>query len=155
MVKIIEAKLTGKGRKIAIVISKFNEFITKRLLDGCLNELYRLGVRKTDITVVWVPGAFEIPVVALKLARKKNIDAVICLGAVIRGETFHFELVANGVAYGIMRASLKTAKPIIFGVLSTDTVNQAYARSEENGDNKGRDAAGAAIEMISVMSRLR
>ncbi len=155
MVKIIEGKLTGKGRKIAIVISKFNEFITKRLLDGCLNELYRLGVGKTDITVVWVPGAFEIPVVALKLARKKSIDAVICLGAVIRGETFHFELVANGVAYGIMRVSLKTAKPIIFGVLSTDTVNQAYARSEETGDNKGRDAADVAIEMISVMSRLR
>ena len=153
MAKIIHGKHNGRGKKIVIVAAKFNEFITKRLLDGCLDELARCNVRKSDIIVSWVPGAYEIPVVALKFAKKKNVHAVICLGAVIRGETIHFDLVAQGVAQGIMQVSLMTGKPIIFGVLAVDTVDQAYRRSEEKGDNKGRDAVLAAIELIDVLKQ--
>jgi 6,7-dimethyl-8-ribityllumazine synthase len=151
MVKIIEGKYNGRGKKIVIVAARFNDFITKRLLDGCLDELDRRNVKKGDVTVAWVPGAYEIPVTAAKFAKKRDVHAVICLGAVIRGETAHFDLVAQGAAQGIMQASLMTGKPIIFGVLASDTVDQAYKRSEEKGDNKGRDAALAAIEMINVL----
>jgi 6,7-dimethyl-8-ribityllumazine synthase len=151
MVKIIEVKHNGRGKKIVIVAARFNDFITKRLLNGCLDELDRCNVKKGDITVAWVPGAYEIPVTAAKFAKKRDVHAVICLGAVIRGETAHFDLVAQGAAQGIMQASLMTGKPIIFGVLASDTVDQAYKRSEEKGDNKGRDAALAAIEMINVL----
>jgi 6,7-dimethyl-8-ribityllumazine synthase len=139
---------------IAVVVSQFNEFITQRLLDGCLKELARQKVLKKDISVYWVPGAFEIPTVALKLAKKKTIDAVICLGAVIRGETYHFELVAQGAATGITQASLMAQKPIIFGVLSTDTLEQAYSRAEEDGDNKGTESAQAALDMIRLLKRI-
>jgi len=153
MVKIIEGTNNGRGKKISIVASRFNEFITKRLLDGCLKELARCGVQKSDITIVWVPGSYEIPVTACQLAKKKSVHAVICLGAVIRGETIHFDLVAQGAARGIMDVSLMTGKPVIFGVLAVDTVDQAYKRSEEKGDNKGRDAVLAAIEMIDVLKQ--
>ena len=139
--------------KIVIVASKFNKFITDRLLDGCLDELARCKVKKSDITVAWVPGAYEIPVTATKFAKKKNVDAIVCLGAIVRGETMHFELVAQGTAQGIMQVSLMTGKPVIFSVLSVDTIDQAYKRSEEKGDNKGRDAALAVIEMIDVLRR--
>jgi 6,7-dimethyl-8-ribityllumazine synthase len=151
--RIIEGKINGSGKKIGIVVSKFNEFITKRLLTGCLEELARYGVNDKDITIVWVPGAYEIPVVALKLAKKKNIHAVICLGSVIRGETLHYDLVAKGAADGIMEVSLRSGKPVIFGVLATDTVDLAYKRSEEKGNNKGKDSAAIAIEMIDVLKR--
>ena len=153
MTKIIQGKNNGRGKKIVIIASKFNEFITKRLLDGCLDELSRCNVKKSDVTVAWVPGAYEIPVTASKFAKKKNVHAVICLGAVIRGETIHFDLVAHGVAQGVMQVSLMTGKPIILGVVAVDTVNQAYRRSEEKGDNKGRDAALAVIEMIDVLKQ--
>ncbi|MFA5088759.1 MAG: 6,7-dimethyl-8-ribityllumazine synthase [Candidatus Omnitrophota bacterium] len=143
-----------KGKKFAIVVSRFNDFITKKLLAGCLDELYQHGVRKNDITVIWVPGAFEIPVVALRAAKKKTIHAVICLGAVIRGETMHFDLVARAAAEGIGQVSLLTNKPVIFGVLATDTVAQAYARSQERGSNKGRDAAQAAMEMAGLFAKI-
>lgn len=152
--KIIEGKMNGGGKKISIVVAKFNEFITKRLLAGCLEELARYGVKNKDITTAWVPGAYEIPVVASKFAKKKNVHAVICLGAVIRGETLHYDLVAKGVADGIMEVSLKTGKPVIFGVLATDTVDLAYKRSEEKGDNKGKEAAVTAIEMIDVLKQV-
>jgi len=154
MVRILEGKPKGRGKKLSIVASKFNEFITRRLLEGCLEELARCGVRKTDITVVWVPGAYEIPVAALRLAKKKQVHAVICLGAIIRGETSHFDLVTRGSAQGIAKVSLLTGKPIIFGVLATDTVGQADKRSEKKGDNKGRDAAITALEMIGVLKRI-
>lgn len=155
MVKMIDGHgAAGKGKRIAVVVSRFNDFVTKRLLEGCLKELGRLGVRSDDITVAWVPGALELAVVAEKFAHRKNIDAVIALGAVIRGETFHFELVAYGASFGIAQTALKTRKPVIFGVLSTDTVKQAYKRSEVKGDNKGRDAASAAVEMIQVLSKI-
>jgi len=154
MVKIIEGQTKSKAKKYGVVVSKFNEFITKRLLSGCLDELKKCGVKTSDVTVVWVPGALEIPVTALKLAKKKNIYAVICLGAVIRGETFHFELVSEGASQGVAQVALITGKPVIFGVITTDTVNQAYARCEEKGDNKGRYAAGAAVEMVNVLSKI-
>ena len=152
--KIIEGKMNGSGKKIGIVVSKFNEFITKRLLAACLKELARYGVSDKNIMIIWVPGSYEIPVTACKLAKKKSIHAVICLGSVIRGETLHYELVAQGVADGIMQVSLTTGKPVIFGVLATDTVDQAYKRSEEKGDNKGKDAAVIAIEMVDVLKQV-
>ena len=152
--KMIKGKTSGYGKRISIVVSKFNEFITKRLLDGCLEELARCGVKNKDITVAWVPGAFEIPVVASKFAKKKNVHAVICLGAVIRGETIHFDLISEGTAQGVMQVSLMTGKPMIFGVLATDTVDLAYKRSEKKGDNKRKDAAMTAIEMIDVLNQI-
>ncbi len=153
--KAIKNKINNKNIKLAIVVSRFNDFISKRLLAGCLNELKKNGVSEKSIIILWVPGVFEIPVTALKFAKSKNIQAIICLGAVIRGETFHFELVAESAARGILEVSLQTQKPVIFGVLSTDTVDQAYKRSEEKGDNKGKDAALAALEMINVLSSIK
>ncbi len=152
--RIIEEKCAGKRRKFGIVASRFNDFITKRLLEGCLKEFKRCGVKEGDLTVVWVPGSFEIPVAALKLAQKKSISAVVCLGAVIRGETLHFDLVARAAAEGILQVSLSTGKPVIFGVLATDTVDQAYKRSDSKGSNKGADAACAAMEMAGVLSKI-
>lgn len=147
-------KTTINKNKICIVASKFNEFITKRLLDGCLDELAKRGIAKCNLNIYWVPGSFEIPPVALKLAKKKNVSAVICLGAVIRGETYHFEMVAQCSAKGIAKAAFVTEKPVIYGVLTTETVEQAYKRSQEKGDNKGRDSAIAALEMIELFSKI-
>ena len=140
-----------RGKKLAIVVSRFNEFITMKLLQGCVDEFKKNGVAFKDLSIVWVPGAFEIPVMAQRLAQKKDIAAVICLGAVIRGETLHYELVAREASAGIMRVALDTGKPVIFGVLATDTIDQAYKRAQEKGDNKGRDAARDALEMIDVL----
>jgi 6,7-dimethyl-8-ribityllumazine synthase len=141
--------------RIAIVASLFNDDITKALFNACLVELRTQGLGAGHITTVWVPGAFEVPLAALKLAESKNIDAVICLGAVIRGETYHFDVVANECARGIMEASLRTQKPVIMGVLTTDTVAQARARSRpKGGTNKGRDAARAAFEMIALLKKI-
>jgi len=143
-------------KKIAIVVSRFNEFITHRLLQGCLKELKASGINDANISISWVPGALEIPIAALKWAQKKDISAVIGLGAVIRGETYHFELVANESARGMMEASLKTGKPVIFGVLSTETIEQANQRSRlDRGDNKGRDAAETALEMVGVLAKIK
>ena len=144
----------GKGKRFGIVVSKFNEFITKRLFKACLEELKHYGVEENNLTIVWVPGSFEIPVTALKVASKKTIDAVICLGAVIRGETIHFDLIAHSVAQGVAQVALLTKKPVIFGVITADTVNQAYKRSQEQGDNKGRHAAQAAVEMVNLLSQI-
>lgn len=147
-------KNTAKKRRFGIVVSRFNEFITKRLLAGCLSEFRRQGVGQEQLTIVWVPGAFEIPLVAQRLAQNRYIDAVIALGAVIRGETIHFELVANAAKDGILQVGLSTGKPVIFGVITTETVDQAHARSEAQGDNKGKDAAQAAIEMLDVLEKI-
>lgn len=154
-VTTFEGKPKGRAKKIGIVAAKFNDFVTRRLLDGCLKELVKRGVQKKDITVARVPGSLEIPLVALRLAQKKNIQAVICLGAVIRGETLHFDLVARGAAQGIAQAAILSGKPVIFGVLTTDTVEQAYKRSDDRKDNKGRDAAADALEMIDLMRQIR
>ncbi|OGX24632.1 MAG: 6,7-dimethyl-8-ribityllumazine synthase [Omnitrophica WOR_2 bacterium RIFCSPHIGHO2_01_FULL_48_9] len=155
MAKIMTGKISQQRKRIGIVVSRFNDFITKRLLKSCLLELERSGVKKSQLTVLWVPGSLEIPVAAQKLAKKKNIDAVIALGAVIRGETLHFELVSYGAVHGITSVSIATEKPVIFGILSTDTVKQAYKRSEPKGDNKGKDAARAALEMINVLKKIK
>lgn len=155
MAKEYIGKLKGKGKRIGIVVSRFNDYITKRLLEGCLDELASVGVKKKDISVCWVPGAFEIALVAQELAKKKTIDAVICLGAVIQGETYHYELVAQGSAQSIARVALDCSKPVIFEVLATDTVEQANKRSEEDGDNKGRDAALAAVEMTDLLIKIK
>ncbi|VAX34881.1 6,7-dimethyl-8-ribityllumazine synthase [hydrothermal vent metagenome] len=152
--KIIEGNIKGRGKRIAIVVSRFNDFITQRLLDACVDELLRHSISEKNITIVWVPGAYEIPMTAQKLAKKKTVQAVVCLGAVIRGETFHYELVAQGVAQGVMDVSLKAGKPIVFEVLATDTVEDANKRSKLKGDNKGRDAALVALEMIDVLRRV-
>ena len=155
MAKSVTTSGKRKGKNFAVVVSRFNDFVTQRLLKGCLAEFSLAGVSRKQVTVVWVPGSFEIPVVALQLARKKKIDAVVCLGAVIRGETMHFELVARAAADGIAQAGLLTGKPVIFGVLSTDTVEQAYKRSDEKGENKGSDAARNAVEMAELLDRLK
>lgn len=145
-----------RASKVALIVSRFNEFVTHRLLQECLSELKKNGIGESQILISWVPGALELPVAALGYAQKKDVCAVICLGAVIRGETYHFELVAQESARGIMDVSLKTGKPVIFGVLSTDTVEQANARSMlKGGDNKGRDAAQAAVEMVDVLARIK
>jgi len=141
---------------IAIVVSLFNGFISKSLLQACWAELKRAGLKDAQITTVWVPGSWEIPVTALKLARRKNVDAVICLGAVIRGDTYHFEVVANEAARGIMQASLETGKPVIMGVLTTGNVAQARKRAQSKGGvNKGRDAARAALDMTALLKHIR
>jgi 6,7-dimethyl-8-ribityllumazine synthase len=154
-VKTLKAERSVRGKKFAIIASRFNEFITQRLLDACLKELSKSGVPASHITVAWVPGSFELPVAAKAFAQKKNVHAVICLGCVIRGETYHFELVADNAARGILEASLSTGKPVIFGVLTTDNVEQANKRSEGKSDNKGRDAAQAALEMVRLMGRIK
>ncbi len=153
--KVIEGSIKARQGKIGIVVSRFNDFITSNLLEGCIDELLRNGAKKSNIIVVWVPGAWEIPVAALKLAQRKNVQSVICLGAVIRGETPHFDFVAKGACEGIQRAALLTGKPVILGVLTTDTINQAYQRSKKKGVNKGREAALAALEMINVLVKIK
>lgn len=144
-----------KAIRIAIVVSRFNDFVTKRLLAGCLEELHRLGIKQSQLEVIWVPGSFEIPVVALTQAKRKTVDVVIALGAVIRGQTFHFELVAQAAADGILQASLQTGKPVIFGVLTTDTVRQAYQRSDPKGEHKGKEAARNAVEMAQLLKTFK
>jgi 6,7-dimethyl-8-ribityllumazine synthase len=148
-------KLAAPKVNIAIVASVFNEFISKALLQACLIELKRQGLSDQHITTVWVPGAFEIPLAALKLAKKKNIDAVICLGAVIRGDTYHFDVIANETSRGMMDVSLKTEKPVIMGVLTVDTIGQAQQRAQDKGNNKGRDCAIAALETVQLLKRIK
>jgi len=145
---------TGKDLRIGIVVSRFNESITESLLEGALKELKSLGVSEDLITVVKVPGAFEIPVTAKKLALSDEIDSVICLGCVIKGDTYHFELIVNSVTDGLMQLSLESGKSIVFEVLATDTSILAEKRSEDNGYNKGIDAARVAVEMSRVLKEI-
>ena len=158
MATMIEGGGTAAGLRFAIVRSRFNEDVTKRLLEGALDALRKGGVRDETIDVVVVPGAFEIPLVASRLARSRRYDAIICLGAVIRGETPHFEYISAEVSRGIARVSYDYGMPVIFGVLTTDTEEQAQARSggtrEAGGCNRGYDAGLAAIEMANLMKRL-
>jgi len=142
--------------RFAVVVGKFNPRIGEKLLKACLDEFSRHGVCECDILTVWVPGAFELPVMALKLAQKKNIRAVICLGAVIRGETLHYELVAQEAARGIMDAALQTGKPVVFEVLAADTVKLCEARAKDGDrDNKGAAAVRTALEMVQTFNKLR
>lgn len=151
MPKLVEANLIAKGKRFAIVVSRFNDFITDKLVGGAVDALLRSGTLDKDIDVVKVPGAFEIPLVAQKLAALKKHDAVICLGAVIRGATPHFDYVSAEVSKGVAAASMETGTPIIFGVVTTDTLEQAIERAGSKSGNKGWDAALAAVEMANLM----
>ncbi len=146
--------LRGEGMRVALAASRFNGLITERLVSGARDGLLRHGVDAASITVVWAPGAFELPLVAARLAGSGEYDAVICLGAVIRGETGHYEHVAGQCAAGVQRAQLDAGVPVVFGVLTTDTVEQAIERSGTKGGNKGFDAALAAIEMVDLLRQL-
>ena len=153
MVKLIQASLIAKGKRFGIIASRFNDFITKDLVNGCLDTLLRHGVTDENISLTWVPGAFEIPLLAQKLAKSKSVDAVICLGTIIRGSTPHFEYIASETAKGISKVSLDTGLPIIFGVITADTIEQAIERAGTKDGNKGRDAALNAIEMANLIKR--
>ena len=153
MAKIIQGDLSGKGLKIGIVAARFNDFITSRLVDGALDGLQRHGVAEADIEIVRVPGAYEIPLAARMLAQSRKFQAVICLGAVIRGATPHFEYVSAEVSKGVASVSLETGLPVIFGVLTTDTIEQAIERAGTKSGNKGWDAAISAIEMANAPMR--
>jgi 6,7-dimethyl-8-ribityllumazine synthase len=152
--KTYEGELQAKGLKFGIVVSRFNDFITKKLLDGAVDGLVRHGALDKDIEIVKVPGAFEIPLAAKKLAQKKSLDAVICLGTIIRGATPHFDFVAAESAKGIGSASLETGMPIAYGILTTDTIEQAIERAGTKSGNKGWDSALVAIEMAQLMKKL-
>lgn len=154
MANVVKADLSAKGKKFAIVISRFNEFISSKLLEGCIDTLVRHGAQDTAQDVIWVPGSFEIPMVALKLAKSKKYDAVICLGTVIRGATPHFEFVASEAAKGVAKASLDTGVPCIFGVITADNIEQAIERAGTKDGNKGRDAAVSAIEMANLYEKI-
>ena len=154
MAKRIEGELTAKKKRYAIIVSRYNELIGSKLLDGALDCLTRHDASQEAIDIIWVPGAYEIPLVAKKAAQSGSYDAVICLGAVIRGETPHFEFVASETAKGIAYASLETGIPIIFGVITSDTVEQAVDRAGTTGGNRGFDAAMAAIEMSNLMGKI-
>jgi 6,7-dimethyl-8-ribityllumazine synthase len=152
--RVIEGMLTGRDKRFAIVLARFNEFVGGKLLDGARDALLRHEVSEDAIDLVWVPGAFEIPLVARRLATTGRYDAVICLGAVIRGATPHFDYVAAEVSKGVAHASLETGVPVIFGVLTTDTIEQAIERAGIKAGNKGFDAAVAAIEMANVVAQI-
>jgi len=154
MANVVKADLSAKGKKFAIVISRFNEFISSKLLEGCIDTLVRHGAQDTAQDVIWVPGSFEIPMVALKLAKSKKYDGVICLGTVIRGATPHFEFVASEAAKGVAKASLDTGIPCIFGVITADNLEQAIERAGTKDGNKGRDAAMTAIEMANLYEKI-
>ncbi|MDR7001831.1 6,7-dimethyl-8-ribityllumazine synthase [Neobacillus niacini] len=147
---IFEGNLVGSGLRVGIVVGRFNEFITSKLLGGAQDALKRHGVNETDVDVAWVPGAFEIPLIAQKMAESKKYDAVITLGTVIRGSTPHFDYVCNEVSKGVSAITLKTGIPVMFGVLTTESIEQAIERAGTKAGNKGWDAATAAIEMANL-----
>jgi len=150
----INGNLSGKGKKFAIVLSRFNSFLTERLLEGAIDCLVRHEVSDNDIKIIRVPGAFEIPLICKKVLEKKKVDAVIAIGAVIRGETPHFEYVAAEVSKGLANISLEYGMPVIFGILTTDTIEQAEVRSGAKGSNKGFEAALTAIEMVNLIDSI-
>jgi len=155
MPKIIEGELAAKGLKFGLVVSRFNDFVTSRLLGGALDALARSGAADADITVVRVPGAREVPIAAKHMAESGQYDAVVCLGAVIRGSTPHFDYVAAESSKGVAELALKTGLPIIYGILTTDTIEQAVERAGTKAGNRGYDAAIAAIEMANVLKQLK
>ena len=154
MANIIEGKLTARTKKFGIVASRFNELISSQLINGAKDCLLRHECKETDITVAWVPGSFEIAAVAKKMAKSKKYDAVICLGAVIRGGTPHFDYIAAEVSKGVAQVGLETGLPVIFGVLTTDTIEQAIERAGTKAGNKGWDAALSAIEMVNLFGKI-
>jgi 6,7-dimethyl-8-ribityllumazine synthase len=147
-------KLVAKGKKFVLVVARFNDFVTGKLLEGAVDTLVRMGASEDDLTVVWVPGAFEIPAAAARVARGGSVSAVICLGTVVRGQTPHFEFVAGQCAAGIAAIARDTGVPVIMGVLTTETMEQAIDRAGGKMGNKGSEAASAAVEMADLMSQL-
>ncbi|GIU82794.1 MAG: 6,7-dimethyl-8-ribityllumazine synthase [Acidobacteria bacterium] len=152
--QIHQGKLDGKGFRFAIVVSRWNDFLTSRLLEGALDALERLGVEEKDIQIFKVPGSFEIPLTALKLARSRKFDAIICLGVIIRGETPHFEYVAGEAAKGIGQVAMQTDVPVLFGIVTADTVQQAMDRAGVKMGNKGFEAAMAAVEIVNLYKNI-
>lgn len=151
MVKMNQGKLIATGLKFGVVVGRFNEFISGKLLDGVIDGLVRHGAEESDIEVFWVPGAFEIPLMAQKMAKPQKYHAIICVGAVIRGSTPHFDYVSNEMSKGIAKVSLDEGMPVVFGVLTTDTIEQAIERAGTKAGNKGYEAAVTAIEMVNLM----
>lgn len=154
-INVIEGKVVAReGMKVGIVASRFNEIIVNKLLGGAVDGLVRHGVDEKNITAVWVPGAFEIPTVALKMAKSGKYDAVICVGAVIRGQTSHYDYVCSEASKGIAQTAMQTGVPTLFGILTTENIEQAIARAGSKGGNKGYDCALSAIEMVNVMDQI-
>lgn len=154
MVNVIEGKLSGKGFRFGIIVSRFNNFITDRLQEGAIDALVRHEVKENDIDIAKVPGAFEIPSVAKQMAKSKKVNAVICLGAVIRGETPHFEYVAAEVSKGVAAVAMESNIPVIFGILTTETIEQAIERAGTKSGNKGWDASLSALEMVNLYKQV-
>ena len=154
MANIIEGNITAEGLRFAIVVSRFNEFITSKLLEGALDMLRRHGAAEDAVDVAWVPGAFEIPLAAKKFAASGKYDAVICVGAVIRGATSHYDYVCNEVSKGVAQAGLSTGVPVIFGVVTTENIEQAVERAGTKAGNKGADGAMAAMEMANLLKKI-
>ena len=154
MPKIIEGKIVAKGMKFGIVASRFNDFICGRLIEGAIDALMRAGAEEKDIAIYKVPGSFELPLTAKKLAKSTRFDAIICLGAIIRGATPHFEYISAEVSKGIASVGLETGVPVIFGVLTTDTIEQAIERAGTKSGNKGADAAMTAIEIVDLFKKI-
>ena len=152
--KVYEGKLVSEGVKVGIVVARFNEFITSKLLGGAIDGLRRENVKEEDIEVAWVPGAFEIPLIAKKMADSKKYDAIICLGAVIRGATSHYDYVCAEVSKGVAQVSMNAGIPVMFGVLTTDTIEQAVERAGTKAGNKGFECAQGAIEMVNLINEL-
>ena len=154
-IQLLEGKVVApEGMRVGIVASRFNSFIVEKLLEGAVDGLVRHGVEENNITACWVPGAFEIPLTAQKMARSDKYDAVICVGAVIRGSTSHYDYVCNEVSKGIAAVGLQTGKPVLFGVVTTENIEQAIERSGSKAGNKGYDCALAAIEMVNLMGQI-
>ena len=154
-INLLEGKVVAKeGMKVAIVASRFNEIIVNKLLGGAVDGLVRHGVEENNITAAWVPGAFEIPIAAQKLAQSEKYDAVICVGAVIRGDTTHYDYVCNEVSKGIASVGLKSKIPVLFGILTTENIEQAIARAGSKAGNKGYDCALSAIEMVNLLEQM-
>ena len=154
-IQVVEGKVVApQGMKVGIVAARFNEIIVNKLLGGAVDGLVRHGVEEENITAAWVPGAFEIPVAAQKMAQSGNYDAVICVGTVIRGDTSHYDYVCNEVSKGIAHVSLETGIPVLFGVLTTENIEQAIARAGSKAGNKGYDCALSAIEMVNLMNQM-
>lgn len=154
VMKTLEGKLVAEGMKVGIVASRFNEFIVSKLVSGAVDGLVRHNVNDDDISIAWVPGAFEIPVIADKMAKSGKYDAVICVGAVIRGATSHYDYVCNEVSKGIAQASMSSGVPVLFGILTTDSIEQAIERAGTKAGNKGYDCALSAIEMVNLMKQI-
>lgn len=152
--KVLEGKLLAEGQRIGIVAGRFNEFITSKLLGGAIDAFVRHGGDEQHVTVAWVPGAFEIPLTAQKMVESGRYDAVVCLGAVIRGATPHFDMVANEATKGVAQVGLRTGVPVIFGILTTDSIEQAVERAGTKAGNKGFEAVATAIEMINLLKQI-